>query len=185
MTNFFADAIEWANPKTNDPRSKLRTIYSKIKLNKLSDYYREVNCWDQAINGEKDDADRQVIEANLAKAMAAKKKAEDDAEAAEKQMEELGGGRRGGTSKKRRQVPEGMMLGERGALFLTEKAFGWFEEPDDDDDTESGGLVLSGERATVDADEDDVKKHIHPSGKKILITVDGVEISKRNAAAAA
>ena len=114
MTNFFADAIEWANPKTNDPRSKLRT--SKIinldcdsnevnKLNKLSDYYREVNCWDQAINGEKDDADRQVIEANLAKAMAAKK-AEDDAEAAEKQMEELGGGRRGGTSKKRRQVPE-------------------------------------------------------------------------------
>ena len=91
----------------------------------------------------------------------------------------------GGTSKKRRQVPEGMMLGERGALFFTEKAFGWFEEPDDDDDTESGGLVLSGEKATVDADEDDVKKHIHPSGKKILIAVDDIEISTRKAAAAA
>ena len=156
ITNFIADALDWANPSTDDPRSVIsRGVIDLVSgvdarpLNRLDDFYREINCWNALIASEKDDAARQGIETKLAAAAIAAEVAAAAAAAAQQQMEQLAGGRRVG--KKRREIPEELMEAARGALFLTERAFGWFEEPrddDDDDDTHGGGgAVASGERA--------------------------------------
>ena len=164
LTNFIADALDWANPATDHPSSvvtrdvvDLASDADARPLNRLDNFYHEVNCWDAVVKSEKNDAERQKVEALLAaaeerEAAAAKAKAE-----AQQQRDALVGVVRVGT-KKRREAPD-EMRGARGALLLTDRAFGWFEEPRDDDDDDGtqggGGGVASGERAGDGVADDD------------------------------